>query len=398
MMPLNRVLPLKGAIQHYDWGGYDFIPTLIGQENPAHQPFAELWMGAHATAPSIVVTNHQAIPLDQLIEKFPKETLGEKVQQQFGSRLPFLFKVLDVRKMLSIQAHPSKQQAEAGFERENKLGIPLHSPQRIYKDANHKPELMLALTDFWLLHGFQPLEKIAQLLHTIPAFEALAQHFEQEKSLYQLYKYVMELPQENVNQLLQPLYLQLSQERPTDKSKADFWAWRAFQDTSKDSNYDRGICSIYFFNLVHLKPGEAIYQAAGVPHAYLEGVNVELMANSDNVFRGGLTTKAIAVDELLQSLVFESVVPNIIIGDKVSAAEYVFPTPAPDFLLTQIALSAGMSFAQSAAAPQILLVIEGAVVVNAQPFSKGAILFVPAQLAYTIQALEKTLIFKATLP
>ncbi len=397
-MPLHQVLPLKGAVQHYDWGGYNFIPTLIGQENPHNQPFAELWMGAHAAAPSIVIADHQTMPLDQLIEKFPKETLGEKVQQQFEHRLPFLFKVLDVRKMLSIQAHPSKKQAEAGFERENKLGIPLHSPQRIYKDANHKPELMLALTDFWLLHGFQSFEKIMQLLHTTPAFAPLAKHFQQEKNLYPLYKYVMELPQESVNQLLKPLYLQLSQKLPKDKSEADFWAWRAFQDTSKEGNYDRGIFSIYFFNLVHLKPGEAIYQAAGIPHAYLEGVNVELMANSDNVFRGGLTTKALAVDELLQSLVFEPIVPNVIAGNKISEAERIFPTPAPDFVLSQIELSAGASVAQVAAAPQILLVMEGAVTVDKQPFSKGAILFVPVHLSYTIEASEKAVLFKATLP
>ncbi len=146
---------LKGKVQHYAWGGTEYIPQLLGEENPGHQPYAEYWMGAHTSSPSVVLfdeTHHTT--LDRLIKEDPHAWLGDKVTTRFGA-LPYLFKVLDVRDMLSIQVHPTKAEAEKGFARENEAGIPLSASNRNYKDDNHKPEVMVALSEFWLLHGFK---------------------------------------------------------------------------------------------------------------------------------------------------------------------------------------------------------------------------------------------------
>jgi mannose-6-phosphate isomerase class I len=162
------VLPLHGVVQHYDWGGYDFIPKLLGIANSERKPFAELWMGAHPKAPATADVAGLAMPLDQLIAEVPDRILGPSASARFGGRLPYLFKVLDVASMLSIQVHPTKEQAAAGFARENAAGIDLGAAERNYKDDNHKPEVAVAVTDFWMLHGFRPLEQIAEALRKVP--------------------------------------------------------------------------------------------------------------------------------------------------------------------------------------------------------------------------------------
>ena len=156
-----RLLPLAGAVQHYDWGGREFIPSLLGRANPGGLPFAELWFGAHPRGPATVVVDGAPVGLDALVAAAPVEVLGESDARRFGGRLPYLLKILDARTMLSLQAHPSLAQARAGFARENDAGIPLEAPTRTYRDDRHKPEVHAALTDFWMLHGFRPLDEIA---------------------------------------------------------------------------------------------------------------------------------------------------------------------------------------------------------------------------------------------
>ncbi len=397
----SKILPLRGAIRHYDWGGTKFIPNLINTQNPDNEPFAELWMGAHPSAPAVAQQNGSEQPLNEAIESDPRQMLGEQVAKNFQNRLPYLFKVLDVQKMLSIQAHPTKEQAEAGFQRENEAGIPLDARHRNYKDDNHKPELMVALTDFWLLHGFKPMPDIKDTIHRVPEFEAL-QSLVANGEIYALYKYIMEMPQADVDAMLQPLEARLTRSNP-EKNSPDYWAKQAFSDhPPKNGDYDRGVFSIYLLNLLKLKPGEAIFQAAGVPHAYLEGVNVELMANSDNVFRGGLTSKHVDVDELLKSLVFDAVDPHIINGEQISATEIVFRTPAPDFELRKIEVSPEYAHeCPSAEAPHTLIVLDGEVEVNARlTFQRGDIFFAPAGAAYRIESKNNTkaVLYKATVP
>src|ERR1700744_2776007 len=206
------VLTLHGVVQHYDWGGYQFIPDLLCMENATRRPFAELWIGAHAKAPSIVELPDGQEPLDQLIAAAPDAILGQAANAHFGGRLPYLFKILDVHKMLSIQAHPTLVQAKEGFARENAEGISLEAGARNYKDDNHKPEIGVALTEFWMLHGFRPLEEIAESFSRIPELGALMPDFAQRLVqaghhdhdarrglLRALYSTVMTMPQERVD-------------------------------------------------------------------------------------------------------------------------------------------------------------------------------------------------------
>lgn len=351
---------LKGTVKHYDWGGTSFIPALLQAENKDKQPFAEYWMGVHPQDNCTAeLPGHQRVLLKEYLEKNP-EFLGKDVQQRFG-HLPYLFKVLDVHKMLSIQVHPDKSAAEKEFARENAEGIPIDSPRRNYKDENHKPELMVSLSDFWLLHGFKPAEKITDTLLNVVELRGLLPVFNQS-GYGGLYKYVMEMPQEEVNRILRPLIDNLAatyKDKKPDKYDEDFWAAKAAYSFPHHGKIDRGIFSIYLFNLVHLKKGEGIFQDAGVPHAYLEGQNVEIMASSDNVLRGGLTNKHIDVKELLKHVKCEATYVRILPGEQIMDTERIYITPAPDFQLSVFELKAGDMVSFSPVTAEIMLLTEG---------------------------------------
>jgi mannose-6-phosphate isomerase len=348
---------LKGTVQHYDWGGTEFIPALLGISNPAKKPFAEYWLGAHPSAPSQVVKNDgQEEGLDTFIAVDPTKILGKKIADQFGS-LPYLMKVLDVRNMLSIQVHPTKPEAEKGFARENEAGIDSAAPNRNYKDENHKPEVMVALSDFWLLHGFRPHAAMLEILDRVGELNALTPVFE-NRGYAGLYKYIMELPQAGVEKLLYPLSqrtISMYQAGKLNKDNPDFWAARAMESGNMS---DRGIFSIYFFNLLHLHPGEVIFQDAGIPHAYLEGQNVELMANSDNVLRGGLTKKHVDVPELLKHTIFEGIFPAILgTGEDKEFSEFTFPVP--DFNISRYLATKSLTVTVNSKTVEIILVMGG---------------------------------------
>ncbi len=398
------IYKLNGVVQHYAWGGTEFIPQLLNTTNDTQQPYAELWMGTHVKGPAKVEWNGKEILLEQLIKKAPAQKLGKKIAADFNNRLPFLFKVLDVNSMLSIQSHPTKKAAEIGFAKESKTNISVTAPNRTYRDDNHKPEVMVALTDFWLLHGFKSLDDLQQVL-TISEFKPLAKYFI-ERKIYDLYKVIMEMPQSEVDNLLAPLWKRLQpvyEKGQLEKTSADYWAAQAFEEYTIDGHYDRGIFSIYLFNLVHIKKGDGIFQAAGIPHAYLEGVNMELMANSDNVFRGGLTQKHIDVPELLKHLVFDSITPQILTGTSVSDVEKVFKTPAPDFELREINLDKNKTYRSTqTTSAETIIVMEGEATINfdgqSLTFSKGESFFVEAQTNYTITTNGKCVLYKAKVP
>ncbi len=393
------VFALKGTIQHYDWGGTTFLPHLIRVANPQEQPFAELWMGTHPRGDAQLFMEEEQISLSDYIASDPKGILGEKVATQFKNSLPFLFKILDVKKMLSIQTHPNKAAAVRGFQRENEMGIPLDAAHRNFKDDNHKPEMMVALTDFYLLHGFKTAAAIEHTLETVEELMPLTAQFKQQ-DIRQLYQYIMELPQAEVNQLLAPLDERLFWGIYEDKAEADYWAKRAFEEYTQNGHFDRGIFSIYLFNIVHVQPNAGIFQDAGIPHAYLQGVCVELMANSDNVFRGGLTPKHIDVPILLEHLMTEPIVPQILNGTAISAVEQVYPTPAPDFALSRKNLAAGSLHLAKTDAPSIFIILEGAVKVESEgQFSngnRGDIFFASAESEYAISADMPSTIYEAT--
>src|ERR1700754_342382 len=360
----NKVFKLQGKVQHYAWGGMEYLPRLLSLPNPDNKPFAEYWMGAHQNAPSDLLLEEgetvKAIALDKYIQQQPQGTLGSYTAGRFG-RLPYLLKILDVKDMLSIQVHPTKRNAEIEFAAENKRGIALNAPDRNYKDDNHKPELMLALSEFWLLHGFKPSLTLEKLLHETPELEfltpTLAKH-----SYLGLYRKVMEMSQSEVNKTLQPLLdriVPLYKDGELKKSEEHFWAARAALTYNEPGKVDRGIFSIYFFNLLNLHPGEAIFQDAGLPHAYLEGQNVEIMSNSDNVLRGGLTPKHVDVKELIKHVKFEPTTPNIITGTMVEPDRIVYQTPAPDFELSCLNIKKGESVRLTSRSIEIFLIFSG---------------------------------------
>jgi len=345
---------LKGEIKHYDWGGYSFIPDLLKIQNPDHRPFAEYWM------------------------RKPE--------------LSYLFKILDVRDMLSIQVHPERSAAEKEFARENAEGIPIDSAQRNYKDKNHKPELMVALSDFWLLHGFKPADELVYTLLNVVELRDLLPIFNQG-GYKGLYEHVMTMPQSDVDKMLRPLIdniAEVYEHEVPDEYDEDYWALNASKTFSKNGSIDRGIFSIYLFNIVKLNKGEGIFQAAGVPHAYLLGQNVEIMANSDNVLRGGLTTKHIDVKELMKHIKFEPTEPQIITGN-------IYNVPVDDFTLSSFNIKKGEEISITSHKNEIILITEGAVVINnsitLEPGTPAA--FIDEESQVSVKASSDSIIFKA---
>jgi mannose-6-phosphate isomerase len=393
---LHGVLPLNGVVQHYSWGGFDFIPMLLKLPNPDQKPFAEYWLGAHPNHPSRIKDQ----TLTDLINNNPHAMLG-RAAKKFSS-LPYLFKVLDVRQMLSIQVHPSKQSAEKGFDEENEKGIPVTASNRNYKDRNHKPELMVALSDFWLLHGFKNESALLAVFETTPELHFLKKIFA-EGGYRKLYEEVMLMDQQKVNEVLHPLLqriVPLYHNQSLKKQREDFWAARAAISFCKEDKYDRGIFSIYLFNLVHLKEGEGIYQPGGMPHAYLEGQNVEIMANSDNVLRAGLTDKYIDVAELLKHVRFEPTIPDIL---HPGSGHSVYHSPAEEFELHRYQLKDHHPETINASSAELLLITDGTAMLSSengdkQEIKKGEAFFVTSGTQLYVEPGDYATIFRATVP
>lgn len=400
---MSRLYRLKGKIQNYAWGGIQFIPELLG-EKASDNKCAEYWLGAHVNAPSIVSTSEGNQNLDAFLNSNLTENLGQDIAKKFG-RLPFLFKVLDVSDVLSIQVHPTKIEAVKGFAYENEIGIPLAAPHRNYKDDNHKPEIMVALSEFWLLHGFLPKDTLTQVLKNTPEFSDLLPVFKKD-GYFGLYKRVMEESIEETNQTLQSLVdriLPLYQSGKLEKSSSDYWAAKSVATAADSSILDKGIYSIYFFNVVKANKGEAVFQDAGIPHAYLEGQNMELMANSDNVLRGGLTPKHVDVAELLKHVAFDETHPNIMLGKlQEDGLERIYKSPAPDFELSQISIAKGDQYQSISKTAQILIVIQGKVQIHEGEtilqLGKGETVFLTANSDYKISSSSSAIIYKATAP
>jgi mannose-6-phosphate isomerase class I len=414
-----RPLPLFGVIQHYAWGGHELIPGLLGVENSGNLPCAELWMSAHPRGAAQVEIDGTRMHLDRLIAADPWLTLGHGVALRFAGRLPYLFKVLDVRDMASIQAHPSRTQAEEGFARENAAGIPIDAPNRIYRDENHKPEVHVVLTDFWMLHGFRPLEEIFEALGSEKELAPILSGFSDKPNpggdpgarqalLRELYGRVMTLPQFEVDGILDPLVSRLEAEEAAGqlvKDNPGFWALRAARSFPLPAGHrDRGILSFYLLNLVHLRPGQGTWQPAGTLHAYLEGADVELMANSDNVLRGGLTPKHVDVPELLATLTFREGPPPILEGRATSETSREYETPAEEFALERIEVAPGVPYSGGREhSADTLLAIEGAAAIVAAGrtllLSRGGCAIVPAGVPYSIAARAgRAVLYKAGVP
>jgi len=405
------VLRLLPDVQHYAWGSADFIPSLLAAANPDRKPYAELWMGAHPDLPATVSIDDCRVPLNELIEQAPDRVLGPDVTRRFHGRLPYLFKVLSAACPLSIQAHPTKTQAEEGFKRENAAGIPISAANRNYKDDNHKPEILAALTDFYALRGFRPLEEIGSLLADVPEFRQVMPDFQPTaECLRELYEKLMTLEQKDVDGILGPLLLRLSEadrDKPFEPSDCEYWVLQADREFSRDGHRDRGLFSIYLLNLVHLSPGEAVFLPAGILHAYLRGSGMELMANSNNVLRGGLTAKHVDVPELLDNVVFEGGPAEVIEPVKADQNESVYKTSAPEFELRRIDVARDRSFqSQPLDGADILILTDADASTEVTVSSagadlrirKGEVVFVPYGVNFGVGASASATLFRATVP
>lgn len=345
---------LINSVQNYAWGSKTALTDLYGIANPNNLPMAELWMGAHPKSSSkIEDASGQVRSLRDVIEADKAALLGDKVAQLFGE-LPFLFKVLCADQPLSIQVHPNKQASEIGFAKENAAGIPLDAAERNYKDPNHKPELVFALTPFLAMNAFREFSEIISLLQPVAgAHNAIAHFLENPNAdaLSQLFASLLNMQGEEKSHALAVLKAALDSQHGEP--------WETIRLISEFYPDDSGLFSPLLLNVVKLNPGEAMFLFAETPHAYLQGVALEVMANSDNVLRAGLTPKYIDIPELVANVKFVAKPAAELLTQPVkNGAELDFPIPVDDFAFSLHDLSsAETSVAQESAA--ILFCVEG---------------------------------------
>ncbi|MCK7426899.1 mannose-6-phosphate isomerase [Enterobacter chengduensis] len=345
---------LINSVQNYAWGSKTALTDLYGIANPNNLPMAELWMGAHPKSSSkIEDASGQVRSLRDVIDADKAALLGDKVAQRFGE-LPFLFKVLCADQPLSIQVHPNKQASEIGFAKENAAGIPLDAAERNYKDPNHKPELVFALTPFLAMNAFREFSEIISLLQPVAgAHNAIAHFLENPNAdaLSQLFASLLNMQGEEKSHALAVLKAALDSQHGEP--------WETIRLISEFYPNDSGLFSPLLLNVVKLNPGEAMFLFAETPHAYLQGVALEVMANSDNVLRAGLTPKYIDIPELVANVKFVAKPAAELLTQPIkNGAELDFPIPVEDFAFSLHDLSsAETSVAQESAA--ILFCVEG---------------------------------------
>ncbi|MFE5589424.1 mannose-6-phosphate isomerase, class I [Streptomyces sp. NPDC056549] len=362
---------LLNTVQPYDWGSTTLLPRLMGLP-PAGAPQAELWMGAHPAAPSRVRRGEETVPLDRVIDLDPAGQLGAATLRRFGPRLPFLLKLLAADAPLSVQVHPDLAQARSGFERENRLGIPLDAPHRTYRDAQHKPELIVALTPFRGLCGFRAPEECAALLESlkVPGLRAYVQTLRsvaETQALTEVFRAFLAPPAGLTAAVTEALAAAGARGArpgpaapPASSSGGPYETdLAAYAGIARAHPGDAGLLPALMLRYVELEPGDGLFLGAGVPHAYLSGLGVEIMAGSDNVLRCGLTSKHVDPAELLRVVRFTSR-PAGVLTLRDEDDEEVYPTPVDDFRLSRLRPRTGASPRDlTLDAPQIVLCTEG---------------------------------------
>jgi len=384
---------LSNGLRFYPWGSRTVIPELLGQPVPADRPHAELWVGAHPDEPSMLPDGR---PLHEVIAGDPEALLGPAAVERFGPRLPFLLKVLAADTPLSLQAHPTMEQAQAGFAAEEAAGVPREDPTRTFKDPFHKPELLLALTTFEALCGFRPVEESLHCLAKLqvpdlkPTIAALAR---------------------GGLQAAIPQLIALSGDRRTALVSAVAEAAGRFvaaHDPEFINTYrwaatlaeiypgDPGVVISLMCNHLKLTPGEAVFLPAGNLHAYLSGAGIEVMASSDNVLRGGLTAKHVDLAALIEVLDFsDGKVP--VLHPVLGPGGLRYPVPVEDFDLTRCQLDTRPG-TLTTGGPQVVLCTEGeAGLASADgevTLAKGQAAFVPA--GAPVSARGPAVLYRAT--
>ncbi|HEY2451072.1 MAG TPA: mannose-6-phosphate isomerase [Scandinavium sp.] len=350
---------LINSVQNYAWGSQTALTELYGIANPDNLPMAELWMGAHPKSSSkITDASGQLRSLREVIDADKTALLGKNVADRFGE-LPFLFKVLCADNPLSIQVHPNKKASEEGFAKENAAGIPLDAAERNYKDPNHKPELVFALTPFLAMNAFREFSDIVSLLQPVSGAHTSIAHFLQEPNaerLSELFASLLNMQGEEKSRALGVLKSALNSQQGEP--------WETIRFIAQFYPDDSGLFSPLLLNVVKLNPGDAMFLFAETPHAYLQGVALEVMANSDNVLRAGLTPKYIDIPELVANVKFTpKPAAELLTQPSKHGAELDFPIPVDDFAFSLHDLSTqGADVAQQSAA--ILFCLEGEAVLR----------------------------------
>ncbi|MFF1646450.1 mannose-6-phosphate isomerase, class I [Streptomyces sp. NPDC058240] len=371
---------LSNTVRPYAWGSTTAIPELLGIA-PTGEPQAEMWMGAHPGAPSLLTritgTGEAGSeqPLTDVIAADPERELGRATVEKFGPRLPFLLKLLAAGAPLSLQVHPDLAQAKRGYEDEECRSVPIDAPHRTYKDANHKPELICALTPFAGLCGFRRPTEAAEAMAALgvdslkPYVDLLGAHPE-EAALREVLTAILGADPE---EMAETVNLAAAAAERLGGAHAPY------ARIAHHFPGDPGVIAAMLLNYVELQPGEALFLGAGVPHAYLDGLGVEIMANSDNVLRCGLTPKHIDVPELLRIVRFEATEPGVLRPEASPSGEELYETPVDEFRLSRFDLSPGADPVDlTRDTPQILLCTGGAPKAGELDLAPGVSVFVPS--------------------
>jgi len=368
MAPIAR---LVNPVQTYAWGSRSALAEFLGTP-PSPVPQAELWMGAHALAPSSVVRQGRSVPLTAAIERDPEAELGDRVRRRFGPRLPFLLKVIAADRPLSLQAHPDAEQAARGFAAETARGLHVDDPKRNYKDPFHKPEIVCALGPFVALCGFRPIAEVVDLFERLAAKEltgVLAPLLQRrdDSGLKLAFEALMQSDAETQAALAAGVVRAARQKRAALPEYATALDW--LDAIAARYPRDVGVVACLLLNLVELQAGEALFLPAGNLHCYLSGIAVEVMASSDNVLRGGLTSKHVDVPELLSILKIAAERPVKLLPRAGAGSELVYETPAAEFRLSRIHLQEQL-WSTDVCGPEIVLVTAGSAELCAQGSSE----------------------------
>ncbi|MEW2481177.1 mannose-6-phosphate isomerase, class I [Mycolicibacterium sp. XJ775] len=403
---------LRGAVRTYAWGSRTAIADFTGRPSPTIHPEAELWLGAHPQDPAWLQTEHGEKSLLQAVQDDPEGQLGSVAIGRFGDALPFLVKVLAADEPLSLQAHPSAAQAREGFDREDRLDIPVSSPVRNYRDRSHKPELLVALGQFDALAGFRPVDRTVELMRALavsdldPFINLLSDQSDAD-GLRALFTTWITAPQPDLDVLV-PAVLDGAVHYIRSGAKKFAAEVKTVLELGERYPGDAGVLASLLLNRISLGPGEGIYLPAGNLHAYLHGVGVEVMANSDNVLRGGLTPKHVDVPELLRVLDFTPTPEDRLRSETVTeGTETIYRTPAQEFAVSALTvdgehLGDEIDVHSHHDGPQLLLCIEGAAVIYADDdkltLQRGAAAWVAAEDGpIRLTAAEPTKLFRVTI-
>jgi mannose-6-phosphate isomerase len=382
---MNKIYKLYNQIKHYEWGSAHLLPQFLGIENRNGIPYAEMWMGTNSGAPSKI-----SMSPDFLDDK--KEDLFK-----LSGDIPFLLKIIAVEKPLSIQAHPDKEQAAQGFRREEELKLHLKSPSRNYKDPNHKPEILCALSPFTLMAGFRKPDEIhrslEEFIKVIPQLKELfspmfrALKTDMLEVFFRILFYFSKLELEYITKLVNEVKI-------SDTGGVTVQQWELMKNFAVLYPDEIAILSPLYLNYFTLQPGQAVFIPAGVLHSYISGFGVELMANSDNVLRCGLTPKYIDVPELMNILNFTSFMPPVITPG--SSSWFCYQTPCDEFLLA-LMRAHGSEEIFPEKGPAVCVVTEGELLADGLIFKKGESFFIP-QDAHSLSFAGNYSLFAAVTP